>query len=131
MFKPCTCVCSNSTILYLEDRSVQANQVLGYPIEKLGDAIDYLLQTSTSVESANYEIGIAAGNLRRWLPKISDAGLRKELSDLADKLDMIFLTLPAEPWPMKGYGHPDVESRFDSGPNDPTDNHAEQTKDET
>jgi hypothetical protein len=92
---------------------------MGYPIEKLGDAIGYLLQASTHVETANYEIGLAVGNLRRWLPKISDSALRKELSDLADKLDMIFSSLPAKPWPMKGYGHPDVESRFDSEPYGP------------
>lgn len=95
--------------LYFKDQSLQANRVIGYPIEKLGDAIHYLLQTSERVETANYEIGLAAGNLRRGLPEIIESALRKELSDLADKLDMIFSSLPAKPWPMKGYGHPDIE----------------------
>ncbi|MGD0177778.1 MAG: hypothetical protein ABSA50_01350 [Candidatus Bathyarchaeia archaeon] len=117
--------------LYFEDRNREANQVIGYPIEKLGDAIDFLLQTSKRLETANYEIGLGVGNLRRGLPKINDPALRRVLVDLADRLDTIFSSLPAEPWPMKDYGHPDVESRFDSDPYGPTYNHGEQTKDET
>jgi hypothetical protein len=102
--------------IYLNNRTPQVRQVIGYPIEKLGDAIHCLLQTSSRVETANYEIGLAVGNMRRGLPEIKDSALRKELVDLADKLDVIFSSLPAKPWPMKGYGHPDVESRFDSEP---------------
>jgi hypothetical protein len=100
--------------LHFKNRAFELSQVILYPIEKLGDAIWMLLQTDRSVEQANYEIGLAVGNMRRGLPEIKDSAVRKELVDLADKLDVIFASLPAKPWPMKGYGHPDVESRFDS-----------------
>ena len=33
---------------------------------KLGDAIFLLLQTGRRVEQANYEIGLAVTNLKRW-----------------------------------------------------------------
>jgi hypothetical protein len=89
-------------------------QAVSYPIEKLGDAIDYLLQAETPVQTANYEIGLATGNLRRSIPNIAHDATEKELLALADKLDIIFSNLPATPWPVKDYGHPDVESRFGS-----------------
>jgi len=86
---------------------------MSYPIEKLGVAVHYLMSTDTTVEDANYEIGLAASHLKRNLPRISGS-IRRELSLRANELDILFSKLPVKPWPVKGFGSPDVESRFGS-----------------
>jgi hypothetical protein len=91
--------------------SQDAFDVISYPIEKLGVAVDYLLSANTTVEEANYEIGLAASNLKRNLPRTSGS-IRQELSLRANELDVLFSKLPAKPWPVKGFGSDDVESRF-------------------
>jgi hypothetical protein len=85
--------------------------VISYPIEKLGVAVHYLLSTHTTVQDANYEIGLAASNLKRNLSGTSGP-IRQELSLRANELDVLFSKLPAKPWPVEGFGSPDVESRF-------------------
>ncbi len=85
--------------------------VIWYTIEKLGVAVQYLLSTNTTVEDANYEIGLAASNLKRNLHRTSGS-IRQELSLRANELDVLFSKLPAKPWPAEGFGSPDVESRF-------------------
>jgi hypothetical protein len=72
-----------------------------------------MLLTNSPIEDANYEIGIAVGHMRTRTLKIKDSTVRREIADTTDKLDAIFSNLPAKPWPMKGYGHPSVESRLD------------------
>ncbi len=93
--------------------SHDAFDVIWYPIEKLGVAVHYLLSTNTTLEDANYEIGLAASHLKRNLPRTSGS-IRQELSLRANELDILFSKLPAKPWPGKGFGSPDVESRFDA-----------------
>ncbi len=93
--------------------SADALDVISYPIEKLGVAVHYLLSTNTMVEDANYEIGLAASHLKRNLPRTSGS-IRQELTLRANELDVLFSKLPAKPWPAKGFGSLDVESRFDA-----------------
>jgi hypothetical protein len=91
--------------------SHDALDVISYPIEKLGVAVHYMLSTNTTVEDANYEIGLAASHLKRNLPRTSGS-IRQELTLRANELDVLFSKLPAKPWPVEGFGSPDVESRF-------------------
>lgn len=82
-----------------------------YGIEKLAVALSYLLSPDNEIEKANYEVGLAARDLTRMAGTVTSS-VSKQLKELAEELDMIFTELPADPWPINGFGAPGVESRF-------------------
>ncbi len=98
-------------INHRHEKNPLIDELTSYPLEKLGVAIDYLLSSGKTIEEANYEIGLAASSLQRGLPK-AQGRVREELARIAAELDLIFSELPAKPWPVEGFGSPDVESRF-------------------
>src|SRR5260370_30551101 len=67
-------------LLELQQRGKMSNDafdVVSYSIEKLGVSVRYLLSTNTTVEDANYEIGLAASHLKRNLLRTSGSILQE------------------------------------------------------
>jgi len=93
------------------ETDLKVSDAVSYPIEKLGTAVRYLLNANVEVAAANYEIGISNDHLKDRVRAFAGP-TRKNLSDINDKLDILFSELPAKPWPMPGFGAPGVESRF-------------------
>ncbi len=86
--------------------------VILYPIEKVGVAISYLMDGKKKVETANYELGLACEHLKQKIPDLKDTPETTWANSIYTKLEIIFSKLPAEPWPVEGFGYPGVESRF-------------------
>lgn len=94
------------------DKDNRVSSITNYPIEKLGVAIDFLLSPNTDIETANYEIGLATSHMQWKAGEIPLSPVGKQLRKISKELENTFSTLPARPWPMKGFGSPGVESRF-------------------
>lgn len=93
------------------EKDLKVSDAASYPIEKLGTAVSYLLNLNVEVAAANYEIGISNDHLKARV-KAFAGPIGHKLSDITDKLDILFSELPAKPWPVPGFGAPGVESRF-------------------
>jgi hypothetical protein len=93
------------------EKDMKVSDATSYPIEKLGTAVEYLLNKNVELARANYEIGISNDHLKPRIKTIAGPVGRK-LSNITDKLDILFSELPAKPWPVPGFGAPGVESRF-------------------
>ena len=93
------------------EKDLKVSDTVSYPIEKLGTAVRYLLNADVEIAKANYEIGISNDHLKARV-KTFAGPTGKKLSDITDKLDILFSELPAKPWPVPGFGAPGVESRF-------------------
>ena len=102
---------------YLESPNRILVDVILYPIEKLGVAQDYLLNPERSEEQANYEIGLASEHLKEKVVNIQNSETLKWAKNIQERIEFLFSKLPAEPWPVKGFGYPGVESRFEKGEN--------------
>lgn len=70
-----------------------------YVKEKLTVAIARLLSADREIKTANYEVGLAAGELKR-LAQTFTSPVSTVLKEISDELDLIFSELPAEPWPI-------------------------------
>lgn len=57
-------------------------------MEKLTVALSYLLSPDKEIEKANYEIGLAAGDLTRMTHTVT-LSVSEQLKELAEELDMI------------------------------------------
>lgn len=89
------------------------SDVILYPIEKLGTAIDYILDSKRTIEEANYELGLASEHIKEKSEGIHNPNDLKWATAIHQKIECLFSKLPAKPWPVKGFGFPGVESRFD------------------
>jgi len=97
---------------YLQHPDSILSDVIGYPIEKLGVALYYLINPKRTLEGANYELGCACEHFKWKLDNIKDIEQKKWANSLYKRIEFLFSKLPAKPWPMKGFGEPGVESRF-------------------
>ncbi len=95
------------------EKDLKVSDATSYPIEKLRTAVGYLLNRNVEVAAANYEIGISNDHLKPRVKAFAGPIARK-LSDITNKLDILFSELPAKPWPVPGFGAPGVESRFNN-----------------
>jgi hypothetical protein len=97
---------------YLEKPDRILSDVILYPIEKLGVAISYLMDSNVKIERANYEIGLACEHFKEKIANLQEKEKQEWAASIYQKLEFMFSKLPAEPWPVEGLGEPDVESRF-------------------
>jgi len=65
------------------------------------------------IEDANYELGCACEHFKWKLDNIKDIKDKEWTNSLYKRIEFLFSELPAKPWPMKGFGEPVVESRFE------------------
>ena len=99
--------------LYLHRPDRVLSDVILYPIEKLGVAMHYLMDPKLTIEGANYELGCACEHFRRKIGNIKDVEKKKWANHLYKRIEFLFSQLPVKPWPMRGFGEPGVESRFE------------------
>ena len=99
--------------LYLQHPDRVLSDVILYPIEKLGVAMHYLTNPNHTIEGANYELGCACEHFRRKIDNIKDIEKKEWANNLYKRIEFLFSKLPVKPWPMRGFGEPGIESRFE------------------
>jgi len=97
---------------HLEPADRVLSDVALYAVEKLGVAEDCLLDSKTSVEEAGYEVGLVSEHLKGKVESIRNQEIRAWVVKLMERVEFLFSRMPAKPWPVEGFGHPGVESRF-------------------
>jgi len=98
-------------------RNEPADRVLSdialYAVERLGVAEDCLLDPKTGMEEAGYEVGLVSEHLKGKVESIRNPEIRAWVVKLLERVEFLFSRMPAKPWPVEGFGHPGVESRFE------------------
>jgi len=97
----------------LEPADRVLSDVALYAIEKLGVAEDRLLDPKAGVEEAGYEVGLVSEHLKGRVESIRNQEIRAWVVKLMERVEFLFSRMPAKPWPVEGFGHPSVESRFE------------------
>jgi arsenate reductase-like glutaredoxin family protein len=90
------------------------SDVILYPIEKIGTAIEYLMNSNEKIERANYEIGLACEHFKEKIGNLRGKEERDWANSIYEPLEVVFSKLPVEPRSVTGFGNPGVESRFEN-----------------